>query len=656
MGKRRRKGGEKDGGDGGGKSSFVTTTTEGFVVYKLEDVSASTSSEQNLPEWSIDHVQSMNASAAALTSKSEAAPSFKDISDCMVKGTLDRIQSKKNKSKRKSSESTPNVTLTPTHIQLRMWPAMLNSFQSLIGEESKSLHNIQGLAATGTGKTLGYAIPIVTHSVWKLLCQKQPQKGISVHGLVLAPTRELVIQVSKEIKVATKTANKLLSKFSKTSCESSVEAIAIYGGVDSQSQISFLQGGVGDCSLESNKSLIVAATPGRLQDLLTKDDAITSADSTEARSQSVVSAFANLQTIVFDEADRMALNPEMAAQVDNILDILKKQRKEKDILSCLVSATLPERAVEVCDMWVPRSRYVVKIDSVKFGKESLKEEADVTNNEDDSGNSTRTEAAARNSNVNIDLASIPSHLLQICHVCSNHKKPKKLILTLSRLYKNPNNAQSGRFTINNRLCIVFFAQIKTVKYASKMLQKEGLRCVELYGSLQQSEREKRLLDFRAGKTPILLATDVCARGIHINNVHYVINYDFPGSLDSYVHRCGRAGRKQLLSGEDVSSNPPIVYSFFTREFAAMADSLIELLRSCKAAVDPNLLALSSSNKPDAAKSVKRRKRKADATSKAENRSVEEDDESDKDDFQYLGKSVLKRASHVSDAEDDSESD
>ena len=163
-------------------------------------------------------------------------------------------------------------------------------------------------------------------------------------------------------------------------------------------------------------------------------------------------------------------------------------------------------------------------------------------------------------------------------MCANHKKPKKLILTLSRLYKNPANIKStGRFTANNRLCIVFFAQIKTVKYTCKLLQKEGIRCIELYGSLHQTEREKRLQDFRAGKVPILLATDVAARGIHINNVHYVVNYDFPGSLDQYVHRCGRAGRKQLLSGEDVSSNPPTVYSFFTREFAAMADSLIEYL-------------------------------------------------------------------------------
>lgn len=653
MGKRRRKGSKVE--DGG--PSSVTTTTEG-VVYILEHDNASASQdEQNvLPEWSIDYVQGINASAAALVSQNEANPSFKDISEYMVKGTLDRIQSKKNKSKKRSNESTPNVIVNPTSIQLRMWPAMLNSLHAQDSSETSSMHNIYGIAATGTGKTMAYAVPLVTHCV-TLLCQKQPRKGVSIHGLVLAPTRELAIQISKEVKLVAKTGNKLLSKFYKTSCDVSVEAIAIYGGVDAQSQISALLGEDEESSLAS-KSLIVAATPGRLQDLLNKVDTTKS----EAKSHSVASAFTNLQTIVFDEADRIALNPEMTAQVDNILAILKEQRKQKRILTCLVSATLPEKAKEVCDSWVPKSRVVVKIDSVRFGKEvpTKEEGADVTNNEDnDDAKSTKMEAAARNSNSDINLASIPSHLVQTCHVCSNHKKPKKLILTLSRLYKNPTKS-SGRFTSNNRLCIVFFAQIKTVKYASKMLQKEGLRCCELYGSLHQTEREKRLRDFRAGKVPILLATDVAARGIHINNVHYVINYDFPGSIDQYVHRCGRAGRKQLLSGEDVSSDPPIVYSFFTREFAAMADSVIELLWSCKATVDPNLLALSSNNKPDAAKSTKRRKRKAKVMPEREDKAVDDDDDddeaSDKDDFRFLGRSVLKRAEHVSDAEDDSESD
>ena len=647
MGKRRRKA-SKIGDDDGGTST-VTTTAEG-VVYCIEADSASIASEDDvLPQWSIDYVQSITTSVAALTSNKHAA-SFTDIAEVMVKGTLDRIQSKKNKSKRKTKQSI-STAVTPTSIQLRMWPAMISSLQAQESSNTLYMRNIYGIAATGTGKTMSYAVPLVSLCVWNLLHPKEPNNRVSVHGLVLAPTRELAIQVSKEVKIAAKTAKRLLSKMCNKSCE--VEAIAVYGGVDAQTQISTLLGD--DESSSVTKSLILAATPGRLQDLLNRED---SAEESKGK-KSLLSAFVNLETIVFDEADRIALNPEMTSQVDDILSILSEQRGQKKILSCLVSATLPERASMICNKWVPRSRFVIKIDSVKFGKDR-QTKTDVTcatNNECNDDNSTMKDTAASRSNSNIDLASIPSHLVQTCHVCSNHKKPKKLILTLSRLYKHPKNSQSsGRFTSNNRLCIVFFAQIKTVKYASKMLQKEGLRCVELYGSLHQSEREKRLLDFRAGKVPILLATDVAARGIHINNVHYVVNYDFPGSIDQYVHRCGRAGRKQLLSGEDVSNNPPIVYSFFTREFAAMADSVIELLRSCRAAIDPNLLALSSNSKPEANKSSRRRKRKANVMPKAEPAKEDDNESSDKDDFQFLGKGVLKRASHVSDADDDSDSD
>ena len=233
-------------------------------------------------------------------------------------------------------------------------------------------------------------------------------------------------------------------------------------------------------------------------------------------------------------------------------------------------------------------------------------------------------------------------------MCASHKKPKKLISTLERIYKR--KANSDRFS-NNQLCIVFFAQIKTLKFMQKLLLKEGLRCAELYGTLSQAERERRLLDFRAGKTPILLATDVVARGIHIPNVTYAINYDFPAALEQYVHRCGRVGRKQQSLGGDASKHGiPTVYSFFTRDFAAMADSLIELLRSCNAFVDPNLLALSKTHKP---KAKKRKRPKADDKKDVKN----DADEIGEDDFAFLGRqNVLKRASHVSDAEPDSDDD
>ena len=403
----------------------VVATSEEGIVYHLEDVTASahvTSDAHQLPEWSIDYVQGINTTLSALVSTaSNDVPSFNDISECMVKGTLDRLQSKKNKSKRKKinnneSSAAAVTVVTPTSIQLRMWPAMLQSFQSQEfnkADTSTNTHNIYGIAPTGTGKTLSYALPIVTHCVWRQLCQKQdnngqPHKGVFVHGLVIAPTRELAIQISKEFKVVAKTANKILSKCCEETHQLSVQALAIYGGVDIESQISSFSHDQSEYNSESvvSKSLIVASTPGRLQDLLNKDNNMT-----------IISAFENLQSIVFDEADRIAMNPEMTSQVDDILELLKKCRKQKNnIVSCLVSATLPEKAKEICDRWVPRSRYVVKIDSVKITKEepSVEQADDAASDKDESLSSKLEVTKTHKRHIDIDLASIPSHLVQTC--------------------------------------------------------------------------------------------------------------------------------------------------------------------------------------------------------------------------------------------------
>lgn len=127
-----------------------------------------------------------------------------------------------------------------------------------------------------------------------------------------------------------------------------------------------------------------------------------------------------------------------------------------------------------------------------------------------------------------------------------------------------------------------------------------------------------------------------------------------------MHRCGRAGRTFAKSEAVAASSPPTVYSFFTREFAPMADSVIELLRMCNSQVDPNLIALSSEKVAAGTEtnSRKRRKRKDNAhdttTSTGETKHLDgaDVDHSDDDQFASLGnKIVLKRALHVSDAED-----
>ena len=407
---------------------------------------------------------------------------------------------------------------------------------------------------------MAYCIPIIAQCVRTLLYQsilpskketKQQQStniNTNVHALVLVPTRELAIQVSKEFKVAAKVANKYLSKCSKkekdedddaNATEMKVESLAIYGGVDIETQINTLLGkesGEQEATttkkVVGKKSLVVTATAGRLLDILKRTSSSESNKEEEEEGDSestsllLASSVANLQAIVFDEADRIAVNADMAGQVDEILDILKRARDNNndttaatgsggDVVTCLVSATLPEKAKEMCEKWVPRDRLVVKVDSVKVGQKEVKvtvdDDATTDNKEsseqDDEGSAKEVvenddDGKKKNKHLlhNLDLASIPSNIAQTLHVCSNHKKPKKLITTLQRIYLNKSAKQhGGRFSVNNRLCIVFFAQIKTVKYMSNLLVKEGLRCVELYGSLHQTEREKRLLDFKAGE-------------------------------------------------------------------------------------------------------------------------------------------------------------
>lgn len=365
---------------------------------------------------------------------------------------------------------------------------------------------------------MAYAAPVVSNCVRMLLCQMNSSrpKRLKVHGLVLVPTRELAIQVAKEFKTVAKIANKYSSKFAgvgggaaDTSPSSmKVKSIAVYGGVDIEPQLTSILG-QGDSS--ELRSLVVVATPGRLIDILQKSDA----------NKSAASAFADLRAVVFDEADRMAGNADMAGQVDEILSILNAAKTEsrpkddrvapisglRDVVYCLVSATLPEKARETCDKWVPRPRVVVEVDKVKVGGEQVNDTLGTTNtskcNFEGSAEETPSATPAgkgkkRSLPQNLDLGSIPSNIVQTLHVCSNHKKPKKLVLTLQRIYSKK-GPEKERHSVNNRLCIVFFAQIKTVKYAFKLLTKEGLRCVELYGSLHQTERERRLLDFKCGE-------------------------------------------------------------------------------------------------------------------------------------------------------------
>lgn len=198
------------------------------------------------------------------------------------------------------------------------------------------------------------------------------------------------------------------------------------------------------------------------------------------------------------------------------------------------------------------------------------------------------------------------------------------------------------------------------------MQKEGVTGVAFHSQMNQEKREAQLNLFRCGKCPILFATDIAARGLHCNNVEYVINYDFPGSLEQYVHRCGRAGRNKTSSGDGDQPLNATVYSFFHRELAPLAADTIDLLRSCSAWVDPNLLTLVPGVDTNAAGEPKRKRRRRNKKEdpKENGVPVQKNNATDtsaevmvdsEDEFSFLNQNriTLKRATHVSlDSDDD----
>ena len=133
--------------------------------------------------------------------------------------------------------------------------------------------------------------------------------------------------------------------------------------------------------------------------------------------------------------------------------------------------------------------------------------------------------------------------------------------------------------------IVFCNTIKTVAFVSEFLKRQVVHGVAMiHGRLAQRVREKTLADFRAGKLHMLIATDVAARGLDIKGMMYCVNYDFPSSLEQYIHRIGRTGRHGKAGH---------AYSFFTRNFVPVAEPLIKILSATSQYVDPNLANLAA---------------------------------------------------------------
>lgn len=289
-------------------------------------------------------------------------------------------------------------------------------------------------APTGTGKTFAFGIPMIEHI---------NDASNDVQGLILAPTRELAIQIGDELRG-------LLTYFS------GIRVAVLYGGAGIGSQIRQLE----------KKPQIVVATPGRLMDHYNRKTI----------------RLDKIQTVVLDEADRM-LDMGFFKDVTRIIEKIKNRKNLG-----LFSATISQEVMTVSWMY--------QRDEVEITVEPKQEDR-----------------------PDIDQFSL---------TCTPLEKAE----TALRLMKSQGYDRVMIFCNTKHMC-----QRLCDEY-----QRAGLDCDCLHGDIRQSQREKTMQRYRSGKLPVLIATDVASRGIDVDDVECVINYDIPEENEYYVHRIGRTGR------------------------------------------------------------------------------------------------------------------
>jgi len=315
--------------------------------------------------------------------------------------------------------------------------------QSLSLEYALAGKNVAGKAQTGTGKTAAFLVAILTRYLRSP--EARPEKGGVPRTLVIAPTRELVIQICKDA------GN--LGKY----CD--LRSLAVYGGMDYERQ----KREVSDAPVD-----LLVATPGRLLDFV----------------RSHVIDLSKVDTLVIDEADRM-LDMGFIPDVRSIISRLPPKEKR---CTMLYSATLDDDVMRLASQWM-ESPVRVEVESEHVTTKSVK---------------------------------------QIVYVVTANEK-------FTVLYNQIQQYPDSRM-------LIFCNRRNTTEDVAESLARRGIRCEMLSGDVNQNRRLRVLEDFREGKVRIVVATDVAGRGIHVDDIGFVINFDFPYEPEDYVHRIGRTGR------------------------------------------------------------------------------------------------------------------
>ena len=308
----------------------------------------------------------------------------------------------------------------PSSVQKEVIPTLLDKKDVIV--KSK----------TGSGKTASFGIP---------LCQSVDIENNYVQGIILAPTRELVLQIKEDL------SN--IGRIKKVRCE------AIFGKQSMEGQIKKLK----------QRTHIVAGTPGRIIDHLEKETLDLS----------------SVDFVILDEADKML----SMGFIEQIEEVLKRVNKNATI--GLFSATLPEKIEYLCRVYMKEPKFI-EIKTLDIEKK------------------------IQENYISLDVKEKKKALWQVLYA------------------KHPNQA------------IVFCNTKDKVNEVLKDLKAENILAKSIHGGMEQRDRLVVMEEFKNKEFKVLVATDVAARGIHIEDLGLVINYEVPMENESYVHRIGRTGR------------------------------------------------------------------------------------------------------------------
>ena len=320
---------------------------------------------------------------------------------------------------------------TPTPIQMQAIPIILAG------------KDVMGGAQTGTGKTAGFTLPLLQRLARHASSSPSPARH-PVRALILAPTRELAMQVHQSVVTYSK--------------HLPLRSVCIYGGVDIRPQIAELREG----------REIVVATPGRLLD--------------HVQQKSVTFSF--VEVLVLDEADRM-LDMGFIPDIKRILAMLPKERQ-----SLLFSATFSNEIKNLADSMLKAPQLI--------------------------------EVAKRNT-----VIETITH--RVYPVASDLKRS----LLVHLLTHDEENTKQVLVFVGTK-----FGASRLAVY----LERQGIAADAIHGDKSQQQRTEALEAFKSGKIRVLVATDVAARGLDIDDLPHVINYELPHTAEDYIHRIGRTGR------------------------------------------------------------------------------------------------------------------